>query len=98
MVCFRRDLFIAAGRDQRTRPRNCAAYDSGLATDTRPSPLSGPAGIMLPPCRYGQPFVQFRPPPTSRHVAHGNCDSLLLADQDDEALPSGDASVEQVPL
>jgi len=48
--------------------------------------------------RYGQPFVQFRPPSSPRHVAHGNRDGFLLADQHDEALPSGDAGIEQVAL
>src|SRR5229473_7148788 len=43
--------------------------------------------------RYGQPFVQFRPPSSSRHVAHGDGDGLLLAD--DEALSSSNSGVEQ---
>src|ERR1700730_5501888 len=55
-------------------------------------------GSILPPCGCCQPFVQFRPSPPPRDVAYSNRDCLLLADQHDEALPSGHASVEQVAL
>ena len=49
--------------------------------------------------RYGtgaraQPFCQLRPPPPPRDVAHPYGDGLLLPNQYDKSLPSGDAGVE----
>ena len=38
-----------------------------------------------------QPFLQLRPPPAARHVAHCDGDGLLLSDQHDQPLAARDA-------
>src|SRR5262249_23360854 len=45
-----------------------------------------------------QPFCQLRPPAPPRDVAHRNGDGLLLSNQADQLLASGNAGVEKVPL
>src|SRR5439155_23844891 len=49
-------------------------------------------------CWSYQPFVQLRPPPSSRDAAHRDRDSFLLADKHHQLLAARDARVEQVPL
>src|SRR5229473_1994794 len=73
----------------RTAPSALAAARPALSRKAHKS-----AGIILPPCGCCQPSVQFRPSPPPRDVAHSNRDCLLLADQHDQLLPSGHASVE----
>jgi hypothetical protein len=48
-------------------------------------------------CR-AQAFCQLRPSPPARHVTHRNGDRLLLSNQHDQLLASGDAGVEKIPL
>ena len=45
----------------------------------------------------GQPFVQLRPAPTSRGVAHRDGHRLLLAHQHHQPLAARDPGVEEVP-
>src|SRR5258705_11468820 len=45
-----------------------------------------------------QPFLQLRPAAPAGDAAHGDGDSFLLADQDDETFATGDAGIKQVAL
>ena len=51
-----------------------------------------------PVSRIAEPFIQFRPPLPSRDIAHGDGDSLLLADQHNQPFAACHAGVEQIPL
>ena len=42
--------------------------------------------------------MQLRPTPSARDIAYRNCDSLLLPNQHDQPLATGDAGVKQIAL
>ena len=48
--------------------------------------------------RRSEPFVELRPAPSSRDIANGDGDSLLLADENHQPLATRDAGVGEISL
>src|SRR5271166_6585479 len=68
--------------------RNVIAIAPQLATDgMRGARRAGP-----------QPIIEFRPASPARNISNGDCNGLLLADENHELLATGNAGVEEIPL